>query len=54
MATGKARNYILSGSIAATVAMGTWYGAGLKTQHQVEQVFEPFFERLSYRRQDLA
>ena len=38
MAASQARSYILSGSVAAIVVLGSYFGAGLKTQHQVEQV----------------
>ncbi|KAI9760586.1 MAG: hypothetical protein M4579_001555 [Chaenotheca gracillima] len=31
------RRYVLTGSVAAVVMTGTWYGAGLKTQQEYKQ-----------------
>ncbi|KAI9663257.1 MAG: hypothetical protein M1821_008305 [Bathelium mastoideum] len=36
MASGKVRNYILTGSAVVVVMLGSFYGAGLKSQHQIE------------------
>jgi hypothetical protein len=36
--TASVRRIVLTGSIAAITATGTWYGAGLKTQQERNQV----------------
>jgi hypothetical protein len=41
--TASIRRIVLTGSIAAITATGTWYGAGLKTQQERNQVKHDFF-----------
>jgi hypothetical protein len=41
--TASIRRIVLTGSIAAITATGTWYGAGLKTQQERNQVSHDFF-----------
>jgi hypothetical protein len=36
--TASVRRVVLTGSIAAITAVGTWYGAGLKTEQERKQV----------------
>lgn len=38
--SGKIRRIVLTGAVAAITATGTWYGAGLKTQQERNQVRE--------------
>jgi len=36
--TASVRRIVLTGAVAAITATGTWYGAGLKTQQERNQV----------------
>jgi hypothetical protein len=38
LTTKSLRRYVLTGSVAAITATGAWYGAGLKTQQERDQV----------------
>ena len=38
MAQNRIRSYILTGSVTVIVLLGSFYGAGLKSQHQVDAV----------------
>ena len=44
--TASVRRIVLTGSIAAITATGTWYGAGLKTQQERNQVSSNAFYQL--------
>jgi hypothetical protein len=45
--TTKIRRIVLTGAVAAITATGTWYGAGLKTQKERNQVSSTAFDNLS-------
>jgi hypothetical protein len=38
MSATKARTIAWTGGVAATTAFGAWYGAGLKTRQEIQQV----------------
>jgi hypothetical protein len=54
--TASIRRIVLTGSIAAITATGTWYGAGLKTQQERNQVRHcgllALYKHLAYVKQD--
>ena len=45
--TVKVRRIVLTGAVAAITATGTWYGAGLKTQQERNQVSSIVSDELS-------
>lgn len=42
MSQQKIQRMVWTGAIAAVTATGAWYGAGLKTRQEIEQVRFPF------------